>query len=127
MNLATLMAERGLNQVELSKRSGVSQQLISSYLREGKQAKGPSLQNLMALARGLHCSLEELTGITPDEIAVKRHVIETDNLTPDQRWLLAAWQKLPPDHWLKKALADIAPKDENTPDEHKESDGQKHP
>lgn len=58
------MEARGLNQVELSAKSGVAQNLISSYLRGAKQAQYPSLKSLLALATALHCTLEELTGLS---------------------------------------------------------------
>jgi len=62
-NLARLMAEKGVSQVALAKRSGIKQPLISHYLHESKHAKFPSLKNLIALARALRCSLDELVGI----------------------------------------------------------------
>jgi transcriptional regulator with XRE-family HTH domain len=47
-NLAALMAQAGWNQVELSKRSGVSQRQISNILR---QETGCSIEHADALAR----------------------------------------------------------------------------
>lgn len=52
-NLAGLMAIRGINQVELSKLSGVDQSLISKYLRGDPKGKNPSLDKLLALATAL--------------------------------------------------------------------------
>lgn len=52
-NLAALMAETGWNQVELSRRSGVSQRQISNILR---QETGCSIEHADAIAKafGLH-------------------------------------------------------------------------
>lgn len=63
INLARIMREGDINQVELAKKSGISQPRISGYLSESKYAKFPSLKNLIKLARALHVSLEELTGL----------------------------------------------------------------
>ena len=91
------MTEKNVNQVELAKRSGISQGLISSYIRGGRAAKEPSLRNLLALQRALHCSLEELTGIplpptvdltdkpTPEGLAFAR---KFEALTPEDQKLL---------------------------------------
>jgi len=79
MRLKQLMQDRGMNQVDLSKRSGVGQNLISSYLRGAKQAQYPSLKNLLALATALHCTLEDLTGLP----ALRGAEVKLPELTPD--------------------------------------------
>lgn len=61
-NLRKLMDRRQVNQVELSRLSGVDQSLISSYLSGGKKAKTPHIKNLAALSKALKCSMEELVG-----------------------------------------------------------------
>ena len=62
-NLRKLMDRRQVNQMELSRISGVDQSLISSYLSGGKKAKTPHIKNLAALAKALKCSMEELIGL----------------------------------------------------------------
>lgn len=61
-NLRRIMMERSINQVELSKKSGISQPVISRYWNEDERGKLPSLKNLLALARALNCTVDELTG-----------------------------------------------------------------
>ena len=60
--LKIFMELRNFDQVELSKKSGVDQSLINKYLREDPKGQNPSLKNLVALAKALNCTLEELTG-----------------------------------------------------------------
>lgn len=55
--LARLMAARGLTQVELARRSGVTQPAISAYL-SGKRP--PTLANLGRLLRGMGADLVDL-------------------------------------------------------------------
>ena len=116
-NLARLMKERGFNQVELAKRSGVPQSLISRYLRSDAKAEMPSVENLIALAKALRVTLDELTGITAAQIEKAESDVETGNLTDDERLLLEAWKKLPPDHWLRKAIADVLPREKDDKNE----------
>jgi len=97
--LRTLMSIQGLNQVSLSKKSGVSQALISSYLRKGSKAKYPSLKNLIKIAKVVGCSLDELVGISKpphdiDSIAKLRP-------SPDQLALWQAYANLPEGHWMR--------------------------
>lgn len=66
MRLTQLMRERGLSGRLLAKKSGVPQQLISSYQRAGAQAKLPSVKNLMALAKALHVTPNDLLGWPAD-------------------------------------------------------------
>ena len=61
-NLRKLMAIYGLNQVELAKKSGVEQSLISKHLAGHPDVRAPSLKTLIAIAHALHCSLEDLVG-----------------------------------------------------------------
>ena len=56
------MIQRGMNQVELSRASGVTQPQISGYLSGSPSGKVPSVGTLVKLARALHCDLEALTG-----------------------------------------------------------------
>jgi transcriptional regulator with XRE-family HTH domain len=61
-NLRRLMQERGLSQVELERKSGVDQTLISRYLSGEHHTQYYYLQNLMALSEALGVTLYELTG-----------------------------------------------------------------
>jgi len=98
-NLRGLMQLRGLNQVDLSRKSGVSQALISSYLRESAKAKYPNLRNLIALGRALDCTLEALAGIEePEGNQTEREIISPSK---EQIALWEAYDKLPDGHWLK--------------------------
>ena len=62
-NLKRLMDERHLTISELARRSGVSYQQISYYLTGDQRGKLPTMKNLVKLAQGLRCDLEELTGL----------------------------------------------------------------
>jgi len=64
-NLAKLMADRGLSQSTLAAKAGITQPRISGYLTESKYSKFPSLKILIALARALRCSIDELVGLEP--------------------------------------------------------------
>jgi len=64
-NLARLMAQHGLTQSELAKKTGLSQPRISNYIHESDHAKFPSFKNLISLAEALRCSLDELVGLKP--------------------------------------------------------------
>lgn len=98
-NLALIMAERGLNQPELARLSGVDQSLISRYLRSDKRARLPRLKNLVALAKALDCTLEDLTGVKKTD----RLETELQEKCPsrDQIALWEAYNKLPEGHWLR--------------------------
>jgi len=98
-NLGELMQLRGLNQVDLSRKSGVSQALISSYLRKSAKAKYPNLRNLIALGRALNCTLEALAGIEePESNQTEREIISPSK---EQVALWEAYNKLPEGHWLR--------------------------
>jgi transcriptional regulator with XRE-family HTH domain len=94
------MQFRDLNQVELSKISGVSQTLISSYLRESAKAKYPSLPNLAALIEALECRLEDMIDLKDTQrIGTEKGL--NDDPTNEQRALWDAYSRLPDGHWLK--------------------------
>lgn len=63
--LKTLMKLRGLNQGELSKLCGVSQNAVSKWL-SGKAE--PSISNTIAVARALGVTVADLTGEEPIEL-----------------------------------------------------------
>jgi len=56
-NLRSLRKARGYTQIELARRTGLTNSYISKIERE---LKNPSLANLDALARGLEASLPDL-------------------------------------------------------------------
>ena len=116
MNLARLMQAKGMNQVELSRHSGVSQTLISSYLRGGKEAKSPSLKNLLLLATALHCTLEELTGLPTLHEAEAR----IPALTPDTLKFGRFFESLPDGDRLKECLREMMQKQSESHDTGKE-------
>lgn len=101
--LARMMQERGLNQSELAKKSGISRQLISSYLHGGKQARTPGLENLIALARALHCSLESLTGLESLK-GIEKEADAIGDLSAEEKALLEAYNALSENDWEKKAV-----------------------
>lgn len=120
-NLAELMAKKGMNQVELAKKSGIKQPLISSYLRESPSAKLPSLPNLLRLARALSCTLEQLTGLESTAgIENAAHEIDPATLTPEEREMLEAFKALPPDDWRRQAVENILLKRESRDSEQEE-------
>lgn len=98
------MNKRGVNALQLSKISGIHQTMISRYLRKDSKGKLPSLETLIALAKALHCTLEELTGIE----SLKN--IETDSknayneLPDDLKVLVDEIIKLPEDDYRRKAI-----------------------
>lgn len=106
-NLAKYMAERGLNQVELAKKSGIKQQLISSYLNESSYAKFPSLNNLIALARALKCSLEELTGFGDIGKFEKLNIDSAIKLSDSAIKLAKFYESLPADDVRRQIMEDF--------------------
>lgn len=98
-NLAVIMAERGLNQPELARLSGVDQSLISRYLRNDQRARLPRLKNLVALAKALDCTLEDLIGVKKtDRLETE---LQDNSPSRDQIALWEAYNKLPEGHWLR--------------------------
>lgn len=57
-NLHELMRARLISQQELTERSGISQAMLSKYLREKST---PTLTNIKKIAQALDCGIEELT------------------------------------------------------------------
>jgi len=102
MNLAKLMKDRGLNQVELAKKSGISQPLISNYLIQSPRGKQPTLRNLLALQRALGCTLEELTGI-PALQGIEEKIAK-HRPTPEAIAFAEALEKLSPDDPRRRAI-----------------------
>lgn len=102
-NLARIMREKDINQVELSKKSGVSQPRISGYLHESKWARVPNLKNLIALARALNCSLETLTGLESLE-GIEKEADAIGELSAEEKAIIEAYNALPDDDWKKKAV-----------------------
>lgn len=96
------MADRGMNQVDLAKASGVHQQLISSYLRRSNSAKFPSLKNLLALGQALHCTLEDLTGLEVLHDFEQKAADITP--TPKEQEIIDAYNALPDGDPRKTAI-----------------------
>jgi transcriptional regulator with XRE-family HTH domain len=105
-NLKKFMELRQFDQVKLAKKSGVPQSSISGYLRRDKRGKTPHFRHLIALAKALSCSLEELTGFEGfHKIEEKAALIKEPS--EEQKLLLEAYETLPDDHWLKQAINEI--------------------
>ena len=102
MNLAKLMQQRGLNQVELAERSGLSQPMISNYLIGSHRGKQPTLRNLLALVKALNCSLEDLTGIP-----VSSTIDPAKQPSPEMLELARTIESLPVDDWRRKSILEI--------------------
>ena len=58
--LRRMLIRRGVSQLMLSKRTGISNVTVSNYVR-GK--KVPSLPNLARIAKALNCAMDDLTYI----------------------------------------------------------------
>ena len=87
------MLEKGMSQVDLAKKSGIKQPLISNYLNESKSAKMPSLQTLVTLAGALHCTPNDLLGWPAEKPFPDRSLLAWE-----------AYLKLPPDDPRRKAI-----------------------
>ena len=61
--LRELRRRAGLTQVELGKKSGLSQNTISQYETGELTFRGAMLETVVALAEALDCTLYELTGL----------------------------------------------------------------
>ena len=55
--LRVLLADRGMSQVELAERSGVSRQAVNNYMTRGNS---PSLSTAVSIARVLGVSVDDL-------------------------------------------------------------------
>jgi transcriptional regulator with XRE-family HTH domain len=105
-NLLMVMQSRGMTQVALAKKSGIKQQLISSYIRKSKMAQYPSLKNLMRLAMALECTVDELLGLgvsrkrSPDLVTVGK-------LTAQAQKLAEVLDQLPKDDWRWRAVTHL--------------------
>lgn len=92
-NLRRIMAARGITTVELAKKSGVHYVQVNGYLKAAAKGKFPSLRNLIALARALNCSLEELTGL--ENLKGVERDAETTQPVGKAREVADAFDKLP--------------------------------
>ncbi len=113
-NLRRIMSEKGINQVELEKRSGVKQQLISNYVNESKPSIFPNLTNLRKLAEALSCSADELIG---REIPMKTPVVAEKalELDPETKEMLEDIRKISDKDkkkLLKKMIETLAEEEE---------------
>lgn len=99
-SLALIMKERHVNQVELSKISGIKQQLISSYIRGSKTARLPSFKNLIRFANALDCSIDQLMGFS-------RGKAYSLDLSGDPQRIVEAYSRLPKEDWRREAIKEI--------------------
>lgn len=88
------MAKRGMNQVELARASGVSQPSISNYLNQVKSALTPSPENLYALAKALHCTMEQLSGLAVLH-GIEEKLEQQIQPTDKELAILEAYRRLP--------------------------------
>lgn len=56
--LRTMRERRGLSQIELSRRSGIPQAMISEI--ENGVSKSPQISTMYKLAQGLRCTVDDL-------------------------------------------------------------------
>jgi len=107
-NLQKFMRLLGLNQVELSKKSGVNQAMISRYLRGDPKGKLPTWENLYRLSKALGITMAELSGDPGlDGIEEKAQKIAERDITDEERRLLDAYFELPEDDWRRQAVNEI--------------------
>lgn len=101
-NLRRVMQTKGMTQVALARRSGIKQQLISSYIRKSKMARYPSLKNLMRLAKALECPVDDLLGLSSEsqQSEAKRRKTFSDLA----RQLGEAFDRLPNNDWRREAV-----------------------
>jgi transcriptional regulator with XRE-family HTH domain len=102
-NLLRVMQSRRMNQVALAKKSGIKQQLISSYIRKSKMAQYPSLRNLMRLAKALECTVDELLGLSTAKNR-SPDLLTGEKLSKQTLRLAEALDRLPKDGWRWKAI-----------------------
>lgn len=88
-----------MNQVELSKKAGISQQAISLILRNKHH---PISSTLEKLATALHVTTDELLKGEPPPIPKT-----VEELPSDLKELLDLYMSLPEDDWRKKAIDEI--------------------
>jgi len=60
--IKTLRQATGMTQVELAARVGVSQAAVANW---EKGTADPTVANVLALAKILHCSTDEILGLRP--------------------------------------------------------------
>ena len=102
-NLVRAMRRTEMTQVALAKKSGIKQQLISSYIRKSRMAQYPSLRNLMRLASALECTVDELLGLS----SFKGQ--SGDSTIGERRTRLAlqlaeVYDRLPKSDWRREAV-----------------------
>jgi len=96
----------GLNQVELAKKSGVEQSLISKHLSGHPDVQTPSLNTLVALANALNCTLEQLTGLESLK-GIEKDANAIGELSAEEKAVIEAYNSLPDDDWRRKAVDEI--------------------
>lgn len=97
-HLKRLRREKGLTQEQLAELSGVKQPAISAY----ENGSDPLTENLIALAKALQCTLEELTGIEMKKSAPISE--ESQSFTDDEKAFLEWYRQLPDDDPYKRII-----------------------
>ena len=122
-NLAAFMRKRELNQVRLSKKTGIAQSVISRYLGGGVDKSLPGLAHLISLAAALGCTLYELTG---DERLrdVEADMAKIKEIPPEAEELWEAYKSLDDDnpvkHFIEATLLGKKPDEPKRDDQHDE-------
>jgi transcriptional regulator with XRE-family HTH domain len=102
-NLARAMRKAEMTQVALAKKSGIKQQLISSYIRKSRMAQYPSLRNLMRLAKALECTVDELLGLSSLKGQAGDSTIE-ERRSKLALQLAEVYDRLPKGDWRREAV-----------------------
>ncbi len=97
------MSRMGLNQVELAAKLGISQSVISGWLRNRNE---PNLPMLVKLSKYFQISLAELTGLDSLKV-IEKDAESVTNLSDEEKAVLEAYHALPEDDWKKKAIDKI--------------------
>jgi len=104
IRLQKLMEKRQINQSDLSRYTGVSQQAISFYL-SGK-VEPQSIEILYKLSKYFRVSLFELTGLESLK-GIEKDVNAIGELSAEEKAVLEAYNSLPDDDWRRKAVDEI--------------------
>lgn len=102
--LQKLMEKREVNQSELSRYTGVSQQAISFYL-SGK-VEPQSIEILYKLSKYFRVSLFELTGLEITR-GIEKRLADNPELTEKAEQFAEAYNGLPEDDWRRRAISDM--------------------
>ena len=95
--LCSLRKSQGLTQIELGKKTGISQRMIAYY--ETSVPRIPKMEILKTLAEGLNCSVNQLlstkTENPPKNPTIWKKLKKIENLNPkDQKVILTMIESL---------------------------------